>query len=132
MISNSFGRLRRPSPDICTTDSASTPTPLKMLLSQQGRTIDVAFTKVPAPGHEAADAAEAGSLGEVVAYFRRLRPTRLVIGGEAGAGSRKRSFPGARSRTVGGGGPDRGFTVTTRSHSKVEPGMFWELFVTAM
>ena len=50
---------------------------------QQSRTIDLAFTKSRGRGHEAADAAEAGSLGEVVVYFRRLRPKRLVIGGEA-------------------------------------------------
>ncbi|MGX5391498.1 zinc finger domain-containing protein [Streptomyces anulatus] len=43
----------------------------------------------------------------------------------------KRPFRGARSRTVGGSGPGRGFTVTTRSDSKVEPGAFWETFVTA-
>jgi hypothetical protein len=59
-----FARLRRLFPDKCTTDSASTPTPLKMLLGQQSRTIDLAFTKAPAPGHEAANATEAGSLGE--------------------------------------------------------------------
>lgn len=32
--------------------------------------------------------------------------------------SHKRPFPGARSRTFGGNGPDRGFSVTTRSHPK--------------
>lgn len=49
------------------------------------RAIDVRFTFRPA-GQDAVGAAARGSLAEVAAYYRRLRPRRLVITGAAGSG----------------------------------------------
>ncbi|MEU3729805.1 NACHT domain-containing protein [Streptomyces sp. NPDC033538] len=56
------------------------------LLGDVGTPIDVRFTLRPAPAHNAAGAAPQGSLSEVIDYYRRLRPGRLVITGAAGSG----------------------------------------------
>ncbi|WUH97719.1 NACHT domain-containing protein [Spirillospora sp. NBC_00431] len=57
------------------------------LLGGQDGAIDVGFTFRPAPTHEAVvGAAATGTLAGVVAHFRELRPQRLVITGEPGAG----------------------------------------------
>ncbi|MCF2528525.1 DNA/RNA helicase domain-containing protein [Yinghuangia soli] len=46
----------------------------------------MAFDFRPTPAHAAAGADRAGTLGEGVAYYRRLRPGRLVVTGAPGAG----------------------------------------------
>ncbi|MFE7402682.1 NACHT domain-containing protein [Streptomyces sp. NPDC057557] len=56
------------------------------LLGGDGTTIDVRFDFRPAAARNAADAAMEGRLSEVVNYYRRLRPGRLVITGAPGAG----------------------------------------------
>lgn len=56
------------------------------LLAGRSQTIDVDFMLKSAPGHNARGAVAESSLGEVVDYYRRLRPQRLVITGVAGAG----------------------------------------------
>lgn len=56
------------------------------LLAGRSQTIDVDFMLKPAPGHNARGAVAESSLGEVVGYYQRLRPQRLVITGVAGAG----------------------------------------------
>ncbi|MFB9681689.1 NACHT domain-containing protein [Streptosporangium vulgare] len=64
----------------------------RQLLGDHDKTIDVAFTLWPAPGHPAAPrpspqgAAAAGRLGQVTGYYRALFPRRLVITGAPGAG----------------------------------------------
>ncbi|MEU9886325.1 NACHT domain-containing protein [Sphaerisporangium sp. NPDC051011] len=61
-------------------------TQLTQLLAGQGRRIDVRFVLTPAPGHPADGAAPEGTLKAVTAYFRDLRPQRLVITGAGGSG----------------------------------------------
>jgi hypothetical protein len=56
------------------------------LLGGQGRTINVKFVLTPAPAHNAAGARPEGTLTAVAGYFRDLRPQRLVITGQGGAG----------------------------------------------
>ncbi|MER6833454.1 NACHT domain-containing protein [Streptomyces cellulosae] len=57
------------------------------LLGEDIETIDVAFDFRPAPGHQGTGvSAGPGRLQEVVDYYQRLRPRRLVITGEPGAG----------------------------------------------
>ncbi|WP_049558956.1 NACHT domain-containing protein [Nonomuraea sp. SBT364] len=56
------------------------------MLGRADKTIDVDFVFRPAPAYDADDARAEGSLREVVAYYRRLRPRRLVITGAPGAG----------------------------------------------
>ncbi|GAA0543667.1 NACHT domain-containing protein [Actinomadura livida] len=56
------------------------------LLGGQDRVIDVGFSFTPSPAHDAADACPTGTLADVVEYFERLSPQRLVITGEGGAG----------------------------------------------
>ncbi|MFF1566885.1 hypothetical protein ACFVY1_25745 [Streptomyces sp. NPDC058293] len=56
------------------------------LLGGDGTTIDVRFDFRPAAARNAAGAAMEGRLSEVVNYYRRLRPGRLVITGAPGAG----------------------------------------------
>lgn len=56
------------------------------LLGGDGTTIDVRFGFRPATARNAAGAAVEGRLSEVVNYYQRLRPGRLVITGEPGAG----------------------------------------------
>lgn len=56
------------------------------LLGRQDRTIDVAFILTPAPGHNASHAASEATMTNVAGYFRKLRPQRLVITGDAGSG----------------------------------------------
>lgn len=56
------------------------------LLGRQDRTIDVAFILTPAPGHNVGEAASEGTVANVAGYFRKLRPQRLVITGDAGSG----------------------------------------------
>lgn len=58
----------------------------RQLLGDSDRPIDLAFTFVRAPGHSADGAGAEGRLVEVAAYYRRLRPGRLVITGAPGAG----------------------------------------------
>ncbi|WP_405409108.1 NACHT domain-containing protein [Streptomyces decoyicus] len=48
--------------------------------------IDLTFTYQPEPFNGAAGAAPHGRLTDVVTYYRKLRPARLVINGEPGAG----------------------------------------------
>ncbi len=56
------------------------------LLGRQDRTIDVAFVLTPVPGHNADEAASEATMANVAGYFRKLRPQRLVITGDAGSG----------------------------------------------
>ncbi|MFJ4329216.1 NACHT domain-containing protein, partial [Streptomyces tricolor] len=56
------------------------------LLGGDDTAIDVRFDFRPASARNAAGAAVEGRLSEVVDYYRRLRPGRLVITGEPGAG----------------------------------------------
>ncbi|WP_328879168.1 NACHT domain-containing protein [Streptomyces sp. NBC_00299] len=58
----------------------------KRLLGGHGRSIDLDFVYMPAPHHNALGARPRGSSRKVVAYYRRLRPGRLVITGPPGAG----------------------------------------------
>ncbi|MEU6227299.1 NACHT domain-containing protein [Streptomyces sp. NPDC047042] len=58
----------------------------RQLLGNSDRTIDLAFTFLPTPEHNAHGAGQAGRLTEVAAYYRALRPGRLVITGAPGAG----------------------------------------------
>ncbi|HEY5835580.1 NACHT domain-containing protein, partial [Streptomyces sp.] len=56
------------------------------LLGQGGHRIDLAFHYFPEPTNNAAGADLHGRLSDVLPYYRRLRPARLVITGEPGAG----------------------------------------------
>ncbi|MER5988313.1 NACHT domain-containing protein [Streptomyces sp. NPDC001787] len=56
------------------------------LLGGSDRTIDVEFAFVPSPAHHATGAAPRGTLKDIAAYYRDLRPGRLVITGAPGAG----------------------------------------------
>ncbi|WP_306971820.1 NACHT domain-containing protein [Streptomyces canus] len=56
------------------------------LLGGDGTTIDVRFDFRPAAARNAAGADVEGQLSEVVNYYRRLRPGRLVITGAPGTG----------------------------------------------
>ncbi|GAB2874997.1 NACHT domain-containing protein [Streptomyces mayteni] len=56
------------------------------LLGRDFRAIDIAFRHVPEPGRNADHAAARGTFTHIAAYFARLRPRRLVITGEPGAG----------------------------------------------
>ncbi|MGW0188997.1 NACHT domain-containing protein [Streptomyces sp. NPDC003362] len=56
------------------------------LLGGDGMAIDVPFVFRPGAARNAAGAAVEGRLSEVVSYYRRLRPGRLVITGAPGAG----------------------------------------------
>ncbi|MEU8796222.1 NACHT domain-containing protein [Spirillospora sp. NPDC048819] len=58
----------------------------RQLLGDHDRTIDVGFVFRPAPAHGAAGAQPYGSFRQVVGYYRRLRPGRMVISGAGGAG----------------------------------------------
>lgn len=58
----------------------------RQLLGGDERTIDVEFSFRPAVAHNASGAAAKGALEEVVNYYRRLRPHRMVITGVAGSG----------------------------------------------
>ena len=58
----------------------------RQLLGGHDRTIDVQFSFHPATAHNAAGAGKAGTLKEVVTYYRQLRPRRMVITGTAGSG----------------------------------------------
>ena len=58
----------------------------RQLLGGYDRAIEVQFTFHPAPAHEADGAGSKGTLKEVVAYYRKLRPRRMVITGAAGSG----------------------------------------------
>ncbi len=58
----------------------------KRLLGGSDRTINVEFAYLPSPAHHATGAAPHGTLKEVAAYYRALRPGRLVITGAPGAG----------------------------------------------
>ena len=50
------------------------------------RTIDVQFTFHRAAAHSAAGAGSKGTLEQIVGYYRRLRPQRMVITGAGGSG----------------------------------------------
>jgi hypothetical protein len=56
------------------------------LLGGHNHTIDVQFTSHPAIAHDAAGAGSEGTLKEVVNYYRKLKPRRMVITGAAGSG----------------------------------------------
>lgn len=56
------------------------------LLGSSTRSINVDFTLIPAPAHDAVGAAEHGTLAQIADYYRALRPGRLVITGAPGAG----------------------------------------------
>ncbi|NJQ01293.1 NACHT domain-containing protein [Streptomyces zingiberis] len=56
------------------------------LLGGDDKTIDVSFTFLPVDARNARRAGAEGHLRDVVEYYRRLRPRRMVITGEAGAG----------------------------------------------
>ncbi|MGW7510659.1 NACHT domain-containing protein [Streptomyces massasporeus] len=58
----------------------------RQLLGNSDRTINLTFTFLPSPGHNASGASEAGQLTEVAAYYCALRPRRLVITGAPGSG----------------------------------------------
>ncbi|MGW5351453.1 NACHT domain-containing protein [Streptomyces sp. NPDC004031] len=56
------------------------------LLGAGGRRIDVVFDYLPTAAHDAAGTAARGQLADVLAYYRNLRPARLLITGAPGAG----------------------------------------------
>lgn len=56
------------------------------LLGRHDRPIDVHFDFRPAPAHDAHNADPQGSLADVVDYYQRLHPRRLVITGAPGSG----------------------------------------------
>ncbi|MEU9405828.1 NACHT domain-containing protein [Streptomyces sp. NPDC048281] len=56
------------------------------LIGPGAHRIDVAFRHHAEPANNAAGAAPDGRLTDIVAYYQRLRPARLVIAGEPGAG----------------------------------------------
>lgn len=58
----------------------------QQLLGGDNRTINVRFAFLPAPGHDAAGAGRKGTLDQIVGYYRKLQPQRMVITGEAGSG----------------------------------------------
>lgn len=57
----------------------------RQLLGEHDQAIDVQFSFRPAPAHDAA-AARSGSLQDVVGYYRKLHPQRMVITGAPGSG----------------------------------------------
>jgi hypothetical protein len=58
----------------------------RQLLGGHDRTIDVQFSFRPAPAHNAEGASKTGSLDEIVDYYRKLKPQRMVITGAPGSG----------------------------------------------
>jgi hypothetical protein len=58
----------------------------QQLLGGDSRTINVRFSFQPAPGHDAAGAGRTGTLDQIVGYYRKLQPQRMVITGVAGSG----------------------------------------------
>ncbi|KOU33450.1 hypothetical protein ADK54_42135 [Streptomyces sp. WM6378] len=58
----------------------------RQLLGAHDKAIDVEFDFRPAAAHDAMGAVPLGRLAEVVAYYRQLRPRRMVITGAPGAG----------------------------------------------
>ncbi|HET9658326.1 MAG TPA: NACHT domain-containing protein [Kineosporiaceae bacterium] len=58
----------------------------QQLLGGHDKPINVEFELQQAPAHNATHAATRGQLQEVVAYYTRLRPRRMVITGAPGAG----------------------------------------------
>lgn len=56
------------------------------LLGGSDHTIDVEFAFRPSPAHHATGAAPRGTLEGIAAYYRDLRPGRLVVTGAPGAG----------------------------------------------
>ncbi|WP_231905683.1 NACHT domain-containing protein [Streptomyces davaonensis] len=58
----------------------------RQLLGDHDKTIDLEFALLPAPAHDAAGARPQGHLDDVVGYYQDLRPGRMVITGEPGAG----------------------------------------------
>jgi NACHT domain len=59
---------------------------LWQLLGEHDRAIDVRFTFCRAAAHNASGAERAGTLEEVVGYYRKLGPRRMVITGAGGSG----------------------------------------------
>ncbi|MDO0929505.1 NACHT domain-containing protein [Streptomyces sp. TG1A-8] len=59
---------------------------VQQLLGLGGHRIDLAFRYHPDPANNASGAEPQGRLSDVLRYYRRLQPTRLVITGEPGAG----------------------------------------------
>ena len=58
----------------------------QQLLGGDNRTINVRFAFQSAPGQQAAGAGRAGTLEQIVEYYRKLQPQRMVITGAAGSG----------------------------------------------
>ncbi|MFI6435004.1 NACHT domain-containing protein [Streptomyces sp. NPDC050759] len=59
---------------------------LARLIGRNMRTIDIDFVLRPTPGCDAEGALHAGTLNDVVSYYRTLRSRRLIITGAPGAG----------------------------------------------
>jgi len=58
----------------------------QQLLGGENRPINLAFAFQPGPRHDAAGAGRAGTLEQIVSYYRKLQPQRMVITGAAGSG----------------------------------------------
>jgi len=56
------------------------------LLGEGGKRIDLVYTYVPEPANAALGADSEGRLTDILRYYRKLRPSRLVITGDPGAG----------------------------------------------
>lgn len=56
------------------------------LLGEGGKRIDLVYTYVPEPANAAVGADSEGRLTDILRYYRKLRPNRLVITGDPGAG----------------------------------------------
>lgn len=65
---------------------ASETNQVQQLLGLGGHRIDLTFRCYPEPANNAAGAEPQGRLSDVLRHYRQLRPTRLVITGEPGAG----------------------------------------------
>lgn len=59
---------------------------VKQLLGPGGCRIDLTFRYVPEPANNASGADPEGHLEEVLDYYQKLEPARLVITGAAGSG----------------------------------------------
>jgi hypothetical protein len=59
---------------------------MSRLAGEGGKRIDLTFRHVPEPANNAAGADPDGRLSDILRYYEKLRPTRLVITGAPGAG----------------------------------------------
>ncbi|WP_405009725.1 hypothetical protein [Kitasatospora sp. NBC_01539] len=71
------------------------------LIGPGAHRIDLAFSHRVEPANNAQGAQLAGTLTDVVDYYQRLRPARLVITGEPGAGKTLLGLPPRRWTRVG-------------------------------